>query len=736
MADKKELFFISTEGKDVWSGTLADPAADGTDGPFATFEKARDTIREILKKNPKQNIQVQVRKGTYSIKRILAFGIEDAPAEGHHVVYEAYPGEKPVLSAGVPIRDWRPLGKERPEALRTAARAKVWVAEVPEGLSDFKVLFDGNTRLPRARSEGFIPTGEPLSWSFLYEQDVEPFWSFGFPEGAVKEWDNLETGDVELVIRGNCPFTMNILPLESVDEKEQTARTAVPGGYPLRALNPRYTRSGEKTAWIENVLEALSGPGEWVLDSKAGKLYLWPPGDDPGDAICAPGLLELIRVEGEVEIEGPEDRPARGLVFRGLTFTQADRGTVTTDDVAIQHDWEMIDKGDALVRFRGAEDCAVVDCRFTNSGGSAVRLDLHSQRIQISGNEINHLGGAGVLLIGYGPGTKDVNKNNEIVNNHVHHCGEIYWHAHGIVVWQSGNNRVAHNCIHHMPRKAIALTGVRPWFFDPTRATVRECSGSIRWHEIADPEAAKERGKQVGWYNDPWAEQWPEILPYLHTRGNVVEYNHIYRVGEILGDGATINITGAGEQNVIRGNFLHDIYNPHLAAAIRTDEYQNDTLIEKNVIFRCNIPGVRLKHANYVVNNVFADLRPGAYMSLGGRGPLKGSRITKNIFYHPGPETEFFITPNTGISQNYVEALERTEETDKNIYFAATAEGQGEVLAKLQAVGCDPNSKWVDPGFKDWETGNFKPTPRSPAEQMGIEEVAPEKAGLTKDFTW
>jgi len=106
----------------------------------------------------------------------------------------------------------------------------------------------------------------------------------------------------------------------------------------------------------------------------------------------------------------------------------------------------------------------------------------------VIGNEINNLGGGGIHLIGYGPGTKDVNKHNEVVNNHIHHSGQIWWHAHAIVVWQSGNNRVIHNLVHHMPRKAICLSGVRPHFFRPDshvmKQGLRECAPSIRWHEI------------------------------------------------------------------------------------------------------------------------------------------------------------------------------------------------------------------------------------------------------------
>jgi len=123
-------------------------------------------------------------------------------------------------------------------------------------------------------------------------------------------------------------------------------------------------------------------------------------------------------------------------------------------NTGIQHDWEMVDKANALVRFRGAENCAVEQCRFRDSGGNAIRLNLHARKNRIESNEIRHMGQGGIMLIGYGPGRKDVNKENQILNNHIHHSGLIYWHSHAVVMWQSGNNRVANNYIHHMPRKS------------------------------------------------------------------------------------------------------------------------------------------------------------------------------------------------------------------------------------------------------------------------------------------
>ena len=72
-----------------------------------------------------------------------------------------------------------------------------------------------------------------------------------------------------------------------------------------------------KSAWLENVLDELDEPGEWVLKSKEGKVYLrprfpWSRGKTP---VLRPGLIEFIRVEGKVDFEGPTDVPVRNLCF-------------------------------------------------------------------------------------------------------------------------------------------------------------------------------------------------------------------------------------------------------------------------------------------------------------------------------------------------------------------------------------------------------------------------------------
>ena len=115
-----------------------------------------------------------------------------------------------------------------------------------------------------------------------------------------------------------------------------------------------------------------------------------------------------------------------------------------------------------------------------NSGGSGVRFDLHAQKNRVADCEFAHLGEAGILLAGYGPGTKDVNHHNEIINNHIHHFSEITWHSPGIWAWQSGYNQIAHNFIHHSGYAGILITNR----VEPDRTLNGEGGRTVRHHEI------------------------------------------------------------------------------------------------------------------------------------------------------------------------------------------------------------------------------------------------------------
>jgi len=711
-------FCVAPTGSDQWSGTCCRPTGSGSDGPFATLARARDAVRALQAEAPGRDILVLVRGGTYCLTETLVFGLRDSRVEGRTTRYAAYPGETPVLSSGLSIAGWRRV-TETLEGLPQGADGKVWEADLPEALERVLTLYDGTKRLTRSSGPVFqpAPTGEyerVPSQNVAHERDRMLLRRVSFPRGALRDYPNMS--DIELRFTP-VPWTLNLLPLESVDEEGGEALLAVEATAPVGAKNKWGAR-------VENALDYLNEPGRWAVNTLERKLYFWPEGNAPGGGIVAPCLQELIRVEGGIDYEGPADEPVKGLVFDGLTLMHGERDRTAPGykGTGIQHDWEMFDKGTALMRFRGAEDCAVEGCRFTSTSGTALRLDLYCQRISIRRNLFDDVGHMGILLCGYGPGTKDANRGNEIVNNLLHHCGQEIWHGHAVFVWQSGDNRIANNRIHHCARKAIGLCGVRIPILQNRDHAFDEAARTIRWHEIDAAICST-------------GEDFDRFMPFLHTHGNLVENNEIFRVLEKLADGSAINVSGAGEGNTIRANLVHHIRTYDASSAMRVDDWQRGTLFRDNIVYRCNIGAITRKNLNHIENNIFADVNTKGYVrfaSYPAESAAPGSRVRRNIFYESGEDAVFYTTSylvSSGAS------LPRDCDADCNLFFCAGApEASRAQLEFLRADGIEKHSLSAAPLFVDAVRGDFRLHPDSPALNLGFESIDMASIGLRDDF--
>src|SRR4051812_1836981 len=137
-------FFVSPQGKDTWTGKLADPGED--DGPFATVDRAREAVRALLRTVDRPRaVRVVLRAGTYYLDSPLEFGPEDSGSQNAPVVYAAAAGEKVTLSGGRRLRGghWGEVNGH-----------KAWTVDTPEvkaGTWRFRQLFVDGGRRPRTR---------------------------------------------------------------------------------------------------------------------------------------------------------------------------------------------------------------------------------------------------------------------------------------------------------------------------------------------------------------------------------------------------------------------------------------------------------------------------------------------------------------------------------------------------------------------------------------------------------
>jgi len=700
-------FYLSPAGRDDWSGKLSDPTSAQDDGPFATPVRARDAARQWRRENPADHVEIVFRDGTYTLAETLVLGPEDDAAADRPLTWRAYEGETPVLSGGVPVTGWRKLGDE-PSHLHPAAKGKVYVADLPDGLGYTRSLYAGDRRLPRARGEGFAR--EPVEG--VEANTPESRTIFGYPEGALDDWPDLS--QCEVVVFPSRPWTMNILPMGEVDTASRQAWTAKPCTYPL------LTYKRPENTWIENALAVLREPGMWVCNAEEGKIYLWPEDDSEPTGITLGGLTELIRVEGEVHEHAGADHPVYGIAFEGLTFTRGDRypwhGRTGR---GVQHDWDMHDAPTALLRLRAASYCRIERCTFRDSAGGGIRLDLHARHNRVVGCTFGRLGGTGVTLAGYGLGTKDVNTRNDILNNHIRDIGQDYWHSPGVFIWQSSANRIAHNRIEFTPYTGIVCSGR----IQRDRSGEGECSASIRWDEVdalLGPDAPNEPWHQT-WYPD-----WRRREPLMHSRDNVIEYNDISHVMQTMGDGNGIYVSGCGAGNLVQHNHVHDCPSPTLAEGIRCDDDQHDAVIRSNLIHGMGglATGITIKGLNAITDNIVAcpvvQATRRAMISL-EVGPLPGNPIERNVVYTTHPDQKFYWQKRLGCHGTGPDPLVRDCHADHNVYWCTAAPEEGEAhLQRERAFGVEANSLAVDPGFIDPENGDFRLRPDSPLHEIGI----------------
>jgi hypothetical protein len=727
-------FLVQGEGfaEEVYVSVDGAAQADGSAAkPYGSLPDAVNAVRALRKSGHTEPVTIVLREGRHQLNETLILGMKDGgpvPLEGAilpkygagdmtgpaYLTIAAYPGEKPVVSGGVPITAWKRL-ESAPSGLPAKAAAKLWVANMPAGMGRFYTLYDSKGRLNRARNAGFAPTKAGKQKTLH------------FPEGALKDWDNLE--DVEIQVRPFRPWVINMLPLASVDDVSGVAQTSVSATYGMGPLPGWVHNPSGASVWVENILEALDEPGEWVINTQTRKIYLWPsdPASDGSPrGILAPSTSELIRVEGIIDYDGPTDTPVRGIAFSGLTFSHADRWAWTTDETRLgwgmQHDWDMFDRPTAILRFRGAEDCRVTACRFVNSGGTGVRLDLHAQRNRIERCEFAHLGEAGILLAGYGPGTKDTNHHNDIVNNYIHHFSEITWHSPGLWAWQSGHNRIAHNELHHSGYAAVLITTR----VEPGRSLNGEGGRTVRQHEISTQAKNMPRDSY---------ESWQKREKYNHARHNLFEYNEISHAVQLLSDGNAIYISGTGTGNIVRYNYIHDNLAHSLPAAIRCDDDQHETLIYGNVLYNNYgfSAGIASKGVNDIINNfIVAPVAPPSWGYISFEWvPVPGSKVHHNIIMsHPDGGNAYAERPR---GKNPKPKLVDTE-MDSNLYYhPSDPHWMDEHWLKMRALGKEKDSRFGDPLFTDPARGDFSFLPGSPALALGIEALDVSKMGRLED---
>lgn len=625
---------------------VAPDGSDAADGSSATpLRSVRAAIEKARASGP--TATVRLGDGRYELSEPLQLVVEDSG-----LTLAAAPGARPVVSGGRRITGWSP----------DPARPGLWRVTLPEvqsGAWYFHQLFVDGQRAQRARTPNsdFFRTTDRLGTNTLIELPFRP----GDLSAA---WTNLPDARLIMLMK----WTDLQVPIRAVDTERRVAR--LPGGprpYWMDERNARY--------WVENVPDALDAPGEWYLDRATGVLsYLAPAGVDPNRAtVVAPRLQSLVSILGN-----PNSLKAvEGVTFRGITFAETDY--LAPQDGMISPQAAVPVPGAIEVSFavRGAFE----HCRFENLGGYALELGRGAQNWKVSACEIRGSGAGGIRIGTPNERTPDAFaacRGHEITDNHLHQLGRVFAPAVGIIVFQSGQNRIAHNEINDLYYTAIS----------------------------------------VGWN---WGYQ------ETPCRENLVEFNHLHHVGQgRLSDMGGIYTLGIQKGTVLRNNLIHDVTSYDYGGwGLYTDEGSTGILLESNVVYRCKSSGFHQHYGreNTVRNNVFA---------LNLENQLMRTRDEDHL--------SFFFTNNLVYfdSGNLLGSSWRNDRfvIDRNMYFDTRAGADaskmrfaGVTWEQWQARGHDRNSVIADPLFENASGLDFRLKPGSPALKMGFRPIDLSRVG-------
>ncbi len=536
-ADTKEIYVDAANGDDSATGNA--------DTPLKTIAAAQTMARELHKgKHSTTTVTIYLRAGTHYLEESLKFTGKDS-----YTTITAYQGEEVTVSGGVVIGTW------------SKADGSIWVADAKD--IESRDLFVNGVRAIRACTD-FSPTVVDFDRTTVTVSD-DALANLAKPrdlEFVLKNMWNLPRICAESAVTnsdGTTTFTMVQPGWNTYYE------TSSLGGAAL---------SASQFLYAENAYEFLDEPGEFYLDSAAGKLYYIPrAGEDMATATVVLGKLEQLMTLNGSKTAAVTDLHISGLTFSHTTWMQAssDAGLLTIqanfykrEGMTQATQWDNNNWVSPAAAIEGKYTNGVVfeNNTFCNLGNAALHLSTATKNAKILKNSVYDCAGSGIMLGGFATADHDiihkdgsnkaavwylVSEKNLIEDNVIDNIGSVYAGGVGICVGYVRETTVTHNTLTNLPYTAISFGW--GWGFNG--------------QELRDAYYSDENGL------------------FLFCK-NEISYNYISNIMNVLFDGGGIYTLGRNDDSVIEGNYIEKVNNDY--GAIYLDDGSVGFTVTENVV--------------------------------------------------------------------------------------------------------------------------------------------------------
>ena len=381
------------------------------------------------------DIHVYLKGGTYRLAKTITLDDRDSGRNGHFIIYQNAPQEKPVLNGGRVVGGWEIHDAEK----------NIWQASItPE--TNFRQIYVNGGKAIRARSDN--------------ADDLQKT-PFGFKDKTAGSLSRFKhPAGMEVVVSPHA-WQQSRLPIAGMSGDTVTIQepcwSVVKSG-----LYPGYS----KPQWLENAYELLTQPGYWFLDNDTSTLYYKARADEDMTKVT----VEVPVIEQFFHLGGTSEKPVSNIKFVGLTLRLSNWLRPSTGaGLASSQANQSNDKPDpwtvsAAIDCTGARNVTIQFCEFMELGGDGVNLLTACSDDAVDDCQFHDLSASAVQLgrgsrvdMALKPGSPDIVSNITVSNCTIHDVCTDYQAGCGIFAGLVQNCTISHNEIYNLPYGGISL---------------------------------------------------------------------------------------------------------------------------------------------------------------------------------------------------------------------------------------------------------------------------------------